>query len=151
MSQGLNPVKNKNIRHNHDLNSMPHLKSLILTSVNMLLILSLLRAHKCRILRPRGKRHPRVIQNLKQETDQFSRLLSLQLTQINAWSIRRLQKCYRDSAIVRNWEQRVAKVSFRTKSSLMNKSSTGITLMLCQQKVICWMITHVGCAHGFLG
>lgn len=45
--------------------SMPHLKTLILTSVNVLLILSLLGAHKCRILRPRWKRHPCVIQNLQ--------------------------------------------------------------------------------------
>lgn len=47
--------------------SIPHLKTLILTSVNVLLILSLLGAHKCRILRPRRKGHPRVIQNLQED------------------------------------------------------------------------------------
>lgn len=52
--------------NSQNLNSIPHLKSLILTSVNMLLILSLFWAHKCRILRPRWKRHPCIIQNLKQ-------------------------------------------------------------------------------------
>lgn len=49
-----------------NLDSIPHLKSLILTSVNMLLVLSLFWAHKCRIFRPRRKRHPCVIQDLKQ-------------------------------------------------------------------------------------
>lgn len=66
MSQRLEAINKKNIKTSHKLDSMSHLKSLILTSINMLLILRLLWAHKCRIFRPRRKRHPSVIQNLKQ-------------------------------------------------------------------------------------
>lgn len=44
---------------------VPHLKALIFTSVDVLLILSLLGGDERRILRPRWERHPCVIQNLQ--------------------------------------------------------------------------------------
>lgn len=42
MSQRLDAINKKNIKPSHKLDSMSHLKSLVLTSVNMLLILCLL-------------------------------------------------------------------------------------------------------------
>jgi len=64
-------IKHIKITATYELH-IPHLKALILTSVNVLLILILLGAHKCGVLRPRWKGHPCVIQNLQQQCVQLN-------------------------------------------------------------------------------